>query len=120
MLEACNFIKETLKHRCFSVIFVKRLGTPILKNIRGGCFYRGINRTSSNISDENFFANSSFLTRFLTIFSKMLRYRYLTGSSIGFRIVLQNNSLTKFREVPRKIPTAKPLAGLTSQILQLS
>ena len=120
MLEACNFIKETLKHRCFSVIFVKRLGTPILKNIRGCCFYRGINRTLSNISDENFFANSSFLTRFLTIFSKMLRYRYLTGSSIGFRSVLQNNSLTKFREVPRKIPMAKPLAGLTSRILQLS
>ena len=92
MLEACNFIKETLKHRCFSVIFVKRLGTPILKNIRGCCFYRGINRTLSNISDENFFANSSFLTGFLTIFSKKHRYRYLTGSWIGFRIVLQNNS----------------------------
>ena len=33
MLEACNFIKKKLPHRCFSVKFVKFLKTPILKNI---------------------------------------------------------------------------------------
>ena len=32
-LEACNFIKKGLKHRCFPVNTAKFLRTPILKNI---------------------------------------------------------------------------------------
>ena len=31
-LQACNFIKKRLEHRCFSVNIVKCLRTPILKN----------------------------------------------------------------------------------------
>ena len=34
-LQACNFVKERLQHRCFPVKFAKFLRTPpILKNIR--------------------------------------------------------------------------------------
>ena len=32
-LEACNFIKKRLQHRCFAVNIAKFLRTPILKNI---------------------------------------------------------------------------------------
>ena len=32
-LQACNFIKKRLQHRCFPVKFTKSLKTPVLKNI---------------------------------------------------------------------------------------
>ena len=32
-LQACNFIKKILQHRCFPMKFAKFLRTPILKNI---------------------------------------------------------------------------------------
>ena len=32
-LQACNFTKKRLQHRCFPVNIVKFLRTPILKNI---------------------------------------------------------------------------------------
>ena len=32
-LQACNFIKKRLQHRCFPVNIAKRLRTSILKNI---------------------------------------------------------------------------------------
>ena len=33
VLQACNFIKQRLQHRCFPVRFANILRTPILKNI---------------------------------------------------------------------------------------
>ena len=48
-LEACNFIKKRLWHRCFPVNFVKFLRTPFLQNTSGGCFstlFRGLQFTS--------------------------------------------------------------------------
>ena len=32
-LQACNFIKKKLQHRCFPVIIAKFLRIPILRNI---------------------------------------------------------------------------------------
>ena len=32
-LQACNFIKKILQHRCFPVNIAKLLRTPVLKNI---------------------------------------------------------------------------------------
>ena len=37
-LQACNFIKKRLEHRCFPVNFAKFLRTLILKRICGVCF----------------------------------------------------------------------------------
>ena len=38
-LKDCNFIKERLQHRCFSVNNAKFLRTHFLQNTSGGCFY---------------------------------------------------------------------------------
>ena len=38
-LKACNFIKNRLQRRCFSVKFVKFLRTPFLQNLPGDCFF---------------------------------------------------------------------------------
>ena len=39
-LQACNFLKEKLWHRCFPVNFAKLLRTPFSWNISGGCFFK--------------------------------------------------------------------------------
>ena len=36
-LQACNFIKKRLQHRCFPVKFVKFLRTPFSHNTSRGC-----------------------------------------------------------------------------------
>ena len=38
-LQAWNFVKKRLQHRCFPVKFAKVLRTPVLKNTSGGYFY---------------------------------------------------------------------------------
>ena len=37
-LQACNFIKKRLRHRCFPMNIAKFLRTLILQNISDGCF----------------------------------------------------------------------------------
>ena len=37
-LQACNFIKMRLQHKCFSAKFAKFLRTPFLNNTSGACF----------------------------------------------------------------------------------
>ena len=37
-LQACNFIKKRLQHRCFSVKFTKSLRASFLQNTSVGCF----------------------------------------------------------------------------------
>ena len=49
-LQACDFIKKILQHRCFPMKFVKFLRTPILKNI--------CERTLSFVSPQNTKTNS--------------------------------------------------------------
>ena len=39
-LQACNFIKKTLQHWCFSVKFAKSLRASFLQNTSGGCFWK--------------------------------------------------------------------------------
>ena len=39
-LQACNFIKKTLQHWCFSVKFAKSLRASFLQNTYGGCFWK--------------------------------------------------------------------------------
>ena len=39
-LQACNFIKKRLQHRCFSVKFAKSLRASFLQNTSGGCFWK--------------------------------------------------------------------------------
>ena len=39
-LDACNFIKKRLQHRCFSVKFAKSLRPSFLQYTSGGCFWK--------------------------------------------------------------------------------
>ena len=39
-LQACNFIKKRLQHRCFSVKFAKSLRASFLQNTSGDCFWK--------------------------------------------------------------------------------
>ena len=39
-LQACNFIKKRLQHRCFSVKFAKSLRASFLQNTSGGCLWK--------------------------------------------------------------------------------
>ena len=39
-LQACNFIKKRLQHRCFSVKFSKSLRASFLRYTSGGCFWK--------------------------------------------------------------------------------
>ena len=43
-LNACNFIKKRLRHRCFPVKFPRILRTSFFKETSGGCFLWVLNR----------------------------------------------------------------------------
>ena len=51
-LQACNFIKKRLQHRCFSVKFAKFSSASFLQNTSGGCFWNYL-MSSLNIAYEN-------------------------------------------------------------------
>ena len=47
VLEAWNFIKKRLQHRCFLVNFAKFLRTSFLQNTSGSCFWKWKDISSS-------------------------------------------------------------------------
>lgn len=53
-LQACNFNKQSLQHKCFSVKFTKFLRAPICSECLGNCFYAMVECLTSRNSIKRF------------------------------------------------------------------